>query len=454
MKTRSELNRLLRLTGPILIAQLTHMLMGVVDTLMAGRVGAVDLAAVAVGSAIWIPLTLLVFGLGLALAPVISHAHGEGDTASMPKYLQQSLYTCILGGLLAGGLVYFAPQFLALMDISAEFRAMTLSYLQFILWGLPAFVLYVVLRNYCEGVSHTMPSLVIGVIGLLVNIPTNYIFIYGKLGMPALGGAGAGLASAIVLWAMAAAFLIYVSVASRYREIRPFRHFYRPEWDEIMHFIRLGTPISMSLFFETSLFAAVAILIASLGEVVVSGHQIALNISSIVYMFPLSLSMAITLRVGFALGSRKYDDALKSYQLALLVGLSFAAINGLGMWLGGRFLAGFYTSNEEIIELAGVLLGLAAIFTISDTFQAISMGALRGYKDTRMPMIITLVAYWPFGLTVGVTLAFTDWIVPAMGAAGFWLGFISGLSVAAVLLTIRLFKVHRRYVVGIDLSQP
>lgn len=446
MNVQSELTKLLRLTGPILVAQLTHMLMGVVDTLMAGRVGPVDLAAVALGSAIWTPLTLLVFGLGLALAPVISHAHGEGNEEHMPRYMQQSLYTCILVAVLTGSLLFFAPQFLSLMDITPEFREMTLAYLRYIFWGLPAFVLYVVLRNYCEGVSHTMPSLVIGVIGLVVNIPVNYILIYGKLGFPALGGAGAGLASAIVLWAMAITFLCYVMSASRYKTMRPFRSFYAPDWDEIMHFLRIGTPISMALFFETSLFAAVAILIAPMGEIAVSGHQVALNITSIVYMFPLSLSMAITLRVGFALGARKYSDAMESYKLALIVGLSFATINGLGMWLGGRFLAGFYTTNEEIISLSAYLLGLAAIFTVSDTFQAISMGALRGYKDTRTPMIITLVSYWPFGLTVGGIFALTDWIVPAMGAAGFWLGFISGLSVAAVLLTFRLFRVHRRYV--------
>lgn len=445
MNIGSELSRLLKLTGPILIAQLTHMMMGVVDTLMAGRVGATDLAAVAVGSAIWTPLTLLVFGLGLALAPVISHAHGENDFKAMPRYLQQSLYTCVVAAFFTGGLLYFAPQFLELMTITPEFRAMTLRYLNFIFWGLPAFVLYVVLRNYCEGVSHTMPSLVIGVIGLLVNIPVNYIFIYGKLGMPALGGAGAGLASAIVLWAMAISFLVYVMTASRYSEMRPFRRFYKPDWDEVMYFLRIGTPISMSLFFETSLFAAVAILIAPLGEIMVSGHQIALSITSIVYMFPLSLSMAITLRVGFALGARQYEDAMGAYKLALVVGLTFATVNGLGMWLGGSFLARLYTSNTEVIVLAAQLLGLAAIFTVSDTFQALSMGALRGYKDTRMPMIITLVAYWPLGLTIGAIFALTDWIVPAMGAAGFWIGFISGLSVAAVLLTLRLVRVHNSH---------
>lgn len=439
-----EVRKLSLLTGPILIAQLTHMLMSVVDTLMAGRVGATDLAAVAVGGSIWTPATLLIFGFAMALAPVISHTHGSGDYKRMANQLQQGFYTCAVSALLVVGLIYLAPYFLNMMDVEEDFRVMTHSYLKYILWGTPGLVLYMVLRNFCEGMSHTMPSLVIGVIGLLINIPANYVFIYGSFGAPALGGAGAGVASAIVYWGMGLSLLGYVLVAKRYRKTAPLRKIYPPNWDDIWYFVRLGFPISMSLFFEVSLFAAVAILIAPLGSVMVASHQIALNISSLVYMFPLSLSMAVTLRVGFALGSQQISDAMRSYKIALVLGVGFAVVNGLGMWLGGRYLAGFYTDNDAIIQLAGTLLGLAAIFTVSDTFQAISIGALRGYKDTQAAMVVTLIAYWPFGLSIGVILGRTDWIVPAMGPAGFWIGFISGLSVAALLLTIRLFRVHRQ----------
>lgn len=441
-----EVRKLSLLTGPILIAQLTHMLMSVVDTLMAGRVSPVDLAAVAVASSIWTPANLLIFGFAMALAPIISHAHGAGARRSMANQLQQGFYTCAISGLLVVALIQLAPMFLNLMDVEDEFRQITLDYLRYILWGTPGLVLYMVLRNFCEGLSHTMPSLVIGFIGLLINIPANYTFMHGALGIQAMGGAGAGIASALVYWGMGLSLLFYVLFARRYRKLALLRRVYWPNWDDIWHFVRIGFPISMSLFFEVSLFAAVAILIAPLGSMMVASHQIALNISSLVYMVPLSLSMAVTLRVGFALGSGHIADAMRSYKIALWLGVGFAVINGLGMWLGGRFLAGLYTDDAQIIALAGTLLGLAAIFTVSDTFQAISMGALRGYKDTRAAMIVNLIAYWPFGLTVGIVLARTDYLVPAMGPAGFWIGFISGLSVAAVLLTIRLFRLHRRTV--------
>ncbi|EKE82837.1 MATE family efflux transporter [Idiomarina xiamenensis] len=439
---RSELIKLAKLTGPILVAQVTQTLMSVVDTLMAGQAGAVDLAAVSVGGSIWLPAILLMFGLALALAPVISHLHGANEQWRIANITQQGFYSCALGGLLAVATVLAAPLLLDVMDVEAQFRAVTLDYLGYIIWGLPALLIYVVLRNFCEGLSHTMPSLVISSIGLLVNIPANYIFIHGHFGVPAMGGAGCGLASAIVLWVMGLSMLLYVYSAKRFREIKLFSRIYWPNWDDVVYLIRLGFPIAMAIFFEVSLFAAVALLIAPLGPEVVSSHQIAMNISALVYMVPMSLSMAITLRVGFALGAGTPANAMRSYRLAMVLGMSFAAVNGIGMYLGGSWLAGLYTDNQAIIVLAAQLMGLAAIFTLSDTFQAINIGTLRGYKDTNMAMLITFVSYWPFGLSVGAILGLTDWLVPAMGAAGFWIGFITGLTCAAILLSWRL-----RYIV-------
>lgn len=450
----AEWVQLAKLTGPILIAQLTQTLMSVVDTVMAGQVSAVDLAAVSVGSSIFIPATLLVFGLALALAPVISHFDGANNQHQVANMVQQGFYACCLGGVVTFLAISSGPWLLSMMEVDAKFRQVTLDYLYFISWGIPGVVLYFVLRNFCEGLSHTVPSLVIGIIGLLVNIPANYIFIHGHFGMPALGGAGCGLASAIVFNVMALAMLVYVIFAKRFRYIQLFKRWYTPNFDDISYVIRIGFPIAVSLFFEISLFAAVALLIAPLGPAVVSSHQIALNISSLVYMVPLSLSMAVTLRVGYALGSRQPAAAMRSHKMALAFGMAFAAVNGLIMWQGGAWLASLYTPNEDVIRLAAQLMGLAAIFTLSDTFQAVAIGTLRGYKDTRVVMFITFLSYWPFGLTVGYILGMTDWLVPAMGAAGFWIGFITGLSCAAILLSWRLLKINRRYLRALKDSGP
>ncbi|RUO79587.1 MATE family efflux transporter [Pseudidiomarina taiwanensis] len=435
---------LARLTGPILIAQLTQVLMSVVDTIMAGQVSATDLAAVSVGGSIWIPSTLLIMGLALALAPIISHFHGANKLAQVANMTQQGFYAALLGGLLCFAVIQAAPVILTQMDVADDFRAITLAYLDFITYGIPAVILYLVLRNFCEGLSFTMPSLVIGIIGLLVNIPLNAIFIYGYGPIPAFGGAGCGIATALVLWVMALGLLGYVLLTRRFKEIGLFSKWYKPVWDDVFYVVRIGFPIAVSMFFEVSLFAAAALVIAPLGAAIVASHQIALNISSLIYMVPLSLSMAVTLRVGFALGAGRPDGAQLSYRLANYYGVAFAIVNGLGMWFGATWLASLYTDNREVIELAASLMGLAVIFMISDTFQAIAIGTLRGYKDTRAVMVITFLSYWPCGLVVGILLSRTDILMPALGAAGMWIGFIVGLSVAAVLLTWRLKIIRRR----------
>ncbi|CAI8152319.1 MAG: Multidrug resistance protein NorM [Pseudidiomarina mangrovi] len=438
--------KLAKLTGPILVAQLTQILMSVVDTLMAGRVSPLDLAAVSVGGSVWIPSTLLMFGLAMALAPIISHFDGAGKRSSVANMVQQGLYACAIGGVLSLAVVLLAPSILTAMQVADDFRTITLDYLFYISFGIPALVLYMVLRNFCEGLSHTMPSLVIGVIGLLVNIPVNYIFIHGLYGMPELGGAGCGLASAIVYWVAALSLLGYVIWGKRFKKMAVFSHYYAPNWDDIWYVIRLGFPIATSLFFEVSLFAAAALVIAPLGANVVASHQIAMNISSLVYMVPLSIAMAVTLRVGFALGAGKPENAMLNHRLACWYGLSFATVNGILMYLGGAWLASLYTNDAEVIELAATLMGLAAIFTISDSYQVITMGTLRGYKDTKATMILTFISYWPLGLTLGVLLSRTDYLMPAIGAAGMWVGFIVGLTVAAILLSWRLKIISRRYV--------
>lgn len=437
--------KLAKLTGPILVAQLTQILMSVVDTLMAGSVSPLDLAAVSVGGSVWIPSTLLMFGLAMALAPIISHFDGAGKRSSVANMVQQGLYACAIGGLLSLAVVLLAPSILTAMAVADDFRTITLDYLFYISFGIPALVLYMVLRNFCEGLSHTMPSLVIGVIGLLVNIPVNYIFIHGLYGMPELGGAGCGLASAIVYWVAALSLLGYVVWGKRFKQMAVFSRFYAPNWDDIWYVIRLGFPIATSLFFEVSLFAAAALVIAPLGANVVASHQIAMNISSLVYMVPLSIAMAVTLRVGFALGAGKPDNAMLNHRLACWFGLSFATVNGILMYVGGAWLANLYTNDAEVIELAATLMGLAAIFTISDSYQVITMGTLRGYKDTKATMILTFISYWPLGLTLGVLLSRTDYLMPAIGAAGMWVGFIVGLTVAAILLSWRLRIISRRY---------
>ena len=439
---------LLKLAYPILIAQLIQNLMGFADTVMAGRVSATDMAAVAVASSVWLPAILTISGIMMALAAIVSQYSGA---KAFDKVASATYQTAWIGLFLGGSLILLnataAPAIYQEVTLEPELKKLMFDYLDYIVWGGPAFCLYFVLRNYSEGLSHTRPTMIISIIGLLVNIPANYIFIYGKFGMPALGGAGCGLATALVYWAMFLSMLTYTYFSKHLKQAHLFERFYWPNWSEIKTVLSLGIPIALSLLFEVSLFAVVAIILAPFGAQVVASHQIAINFSGLVFMIPLSLAMAVTIKVGFAVGNKQYQQAKDICKYSTLLGLAIAVITALGTLIFKSQIAAIYTTELPVIELAASLMFLAALFQFSDAIQVISAGALRGYKDTTSILIITFFSYWIVGLSIGLILGLTDWIIEPIGPSGFWIGFISGLTTAAVLLAIRLKVVQARLTV-------
>ena len=286
--------------------------------------------------------------------------------------------------------------------------------------------------------------MVIGFLGLMVNIPINYIFIYGHFGAPALGGVGCGVATASVYWAMCMMMRWYVKRASAQRDIRPTVPFTSPNPLILKRIIVLGTPIGLALFFEVTLFAVVALLVAPLGVVAVAGHQVALNFSSVMFMFPLSLGIAATIRVGYNLGQQSTEAAKVSSYTGLAVGLMVATITAIFTAVFREPIAMMYNKNPEVVVLATSLMLYAAIYQLSDSVQVIGAGILRGYKDTRSIFFITFTAYWLLGLPAGYILALTDYVGPAMGPKGFWIGFIIGLSAAAVGMATRIMWIHKQ----------
>ncbi|MDE0567560.1 MATE family efflux transporter [Shewanella algae] len=441
--TGFQAKRLVQLALPVLIAQLTQTMMGFIDTLMAGRVSAVDMAAVAVGTSLWLPAILFVQGLLLAFTPMFAHHHGANNQMAIQPLAFQAAYIAITGAL---GVMLFlasAPHILDWMELEPELKRLTIGYLDGILWGAPAFVLYQVLRGCSEGISYTLPTMIIGFVGLAVNIPANYIFINGHFGMPAMGGAGCGVATALVFWAMLLAMAIYMQWHKRFSELAPFKAFHKPHLHTIMEMTKLGMPIAMALFFEVSLFAVIALLLAPLGATVVAGHQIALNFSSIVFMLPLSIGIAVSIRVGYYLGRGQSNVSALVTKVGLAIAFSLAMLTAVATVVFRYEIALLYNDNPEVVTLAGSLMLMAALYQLSDSVQVVAAGALRGYKDTRSAFFITLFAYWAVGMTLGYVLAYTDFLVPAMGAHGFWIGLIAGLTVAAILFAIRLRYIQK-----------
>lgn len=450
----SHSKSLLKLTYPILIAQLIQNLMGFVDIVMAGRVSATDLAAVAVANSIWLPLILTISGLIMALAAITSQLAGANKFGDVVEQTYQTAWIALVLGLSLTGLYYLLVPILSpMVTLEGNLEELFFNYLGFIVWGAPGYCLYLVLRNYSEGLSYTKPTMIISMIGLLVNIPANYIFIYGKFGMPAYGGAGCGLATALVYWSMFISMLIYCFYSKVLKKANLFSAFYWPVVKEIKAILSLGIPIALSLLFEVSLFAIVAIILVPFGAQVIASHQVALNFTSLVFMVPLSIAIATTIKVGFAVGNNNLKQARDYTIYSILLGLLLACVTAFITVVFREQIASIYSTELPVIELAASLMLLAAVYQFSDTIQVVSAGALRGYKDTKSILYITFVSYWLIGLTVGLILGITDWIVPKMGAYGFWVGFIVGLTTAAILLAWRLHVVQNRLKQAVDSSE-
>jgi MATE family multidrug resistance protein len=440
-----EARSLLALAIPVIIAQISQTAMGFVDTIMAGSVSATDMAAVAIGTSIWLPTILFGHGILLAMTPVVAQLNGAGRRERIAHQVRQAFWLVAALSVLVIAVISQSGHLLGLMqDVDPALEAKAVGYLHAIMWGAPGYLGFQVLRNQCEGLSKTKPGMVIGFIGLLVNIPVNYIFIYGKFGAPALGGVGCGVATGTVYWVMFLLMSWYVKRAPSMRDIHLQSKPAQPDWQVLRRLTLLGLPIALALFFEVTLFAIVALLVSPLGIVPVAGHQIALNFSSLMFVIPLSVGVAATIRVGHRLGEGSAEAARVAAYASLATGVVMASCTAIFTVLMREKIALLYNENPAVVAMASHLMLLAAVYQISDSLQVIGSGVLRGYKDTRSIFFITFVAYWVLGLPSGYLLALTDVLVPRMGPSGFWCGFIIGLTFSAIMVIWRMRWLQRQ----------
>ncbi|MFP1788684.1 MATE family efflux transporter [Lonsdalea quercina] len=438
-KYLTEARQLLALAIPVIIAQVSQTSMGVVDTIMAGSYSATDMAAVAVGTSIWLPVILFGHGLLMALTPVVAQLNGSGRRERIAHQRQQAFLLAAMISVVTMLVLYQGDKVIQLMhNDSPELADKAVGYLRALLWGVPGYLFFQVLRGQCEGLSKTQPGMIVGFIGLLVNIPINYVFIHGKLGMPELGGAGCGVATASVYWIMLLLLAGYLHRARWIQSINSHATPLRPDWPVIKRLFSLGLPLALAMLFEVSLFAVVALLVLPLGVVDVAGHQIALNFSSLMFVLPMSLGVAATIRVGHRLGEGSVADARIAARTSLFCGVALACCTAIFTVVLREPIALLYNDNPLVVAMASHLMLLAAIYQVSDAIQVIGSGVLRGYKDTRAIFFITFTAYWVLGLPSGYLLALTDkWVAP-MGPAGFWCGFIIGLTASAIMMGLRI----------------
>lgn len=441
---RQQAKKLITIAFPILLAQIAQNSMGLVDTIMVGRVSAADMAAISVGASIWLPLVLFGQGLLLALQPTIAYLNGSDNRHKIAHQVRQGIWIVVAASFPLGFVIYHSDLVINFMQMEEKLARITINYLKMMLLGLPAYLLMINFRCLNDGLAKTKPAMIITLFGLGLNIPLNYLFIYGKLGVPALGAVGCGLATAISNWVMCILMIIYCRNAANQRDLHLFSQLIeKPDWHTLAKLLRLGFPIALALCCEVALFVLTSLFLSPLGANVVASHQIALNTSSFIFMFPMSLAMATTILVGQRLGEGSAEKAKRVSYAAIFVGLTITLITAIITILFRNDIAAIFVKETDVITMAETLLIIAALYQFSDTIQVVAGGALRGYKDTKAILYITLVCYWIIGMPLGYTLAMTDIITPHLAAKGFWISFIVSLTCAAITLLYRMLKLQK-----------
>lgn len=439
--------------APIFIAQLSQTGMNFADTAMTGQYNAADMAAVAVAGSIFAPIALFGIGCLMAFPPLSAQMVGAGKREGAAHLLRQGIWLTVVISLSLMAFFWFISWHLQAFGLTPEMAQLSGSYLRALLWGLPGFMFFVNQRSFYEGFSRTRPAMVIGLLGLAINVPCNYVMIYGKLGLPAMGATGCGIASSICYWFMALSMLLYLRRDPQYKDLRPIFSPFRKrppgavqekilDLKLIWRALRIGVPSALALFFEVSLFALSAILLAPLGTIVVAGNQITMNFSALVFMIPLAIGMTATIRVGYCIGARKLSQARLAAMTGMCLSIVFAILIGGVAIIFRSPIAHIYNDDPQVVGLAMHLMYFMAAYQIVDGLQMCGIGVLRGYNDTRIISLICFIAYWIIGLPLGYVLGLTSLFGAPLGAAGFWLSYLFALGFGAICYWLRVRFLH------------
>ncbi len=424
---------------PVVADQIGLMSMSFVDTIMVGGLGPTSLGAVGIGTAIYFFYMVFAYGVISALGPTVAQAFGAGSKEEVARNVGQGFWLTLI---LAAGGIFIAwniGPILGLLQQQPELIPISERYTQALSLGIPGTLLFATLRAWLVGLGKTRVTMVVSLCAGVINACLNYILIFGKLGMPMLGVAGSGYATAITQWFMFAVTLYYVLSASELREYQFTRYILPLNTGYLGRLLRLGLPIGAGNSMEVGIFALTSLFMGRIGTIALASHQVAMNVASFTFMIPMGIATAISTRVGQAIGRRDTGAA----ELAGWVGIGMAAICMsctaiLFLTIPGTIIS-IYTNDLQVLAYAGSLLVIAGAFQIFDGIQVSAMGALRGLKDTTRPMLVNLVAYWGVGLPVGYSLAF----LADLGGPGLWWGLTAGLAAAAILHSLRFRRLSR-----------
>ena len=438
---KSELNVLLRLSAPMIATQFFIMGMGFVDTAMSGQYSSLDLAGVAMGGVILWPLFMLFAGVLTALTPMVSQHVGGGRRLAVGALIQQGIWVAMIFGVILFLLVRISEPLLILFDVAPEAVSIAMAYLKAASWGCPAVMLYVTLRYACEGLGQTLLPMLIAGTTLPINAGLNYVLIYGLFGAPELGGEGCGWATAITMWFELGVMLLVIR-RPWLRNTGLFERVLKPKLAAIKSILQVGLPIGMTMFLEMTVFSLVSLLVGSIGIAAIGANTIGGNLNWFVFVIPMALGSAASIRVGYHVGAKDYALAAKVARLSVLISATYAFLASLVLVLGREVLPRIYTSDPAVLALTAEVLLIVAAYQFFDCTQATMIGALRGYKDTQYPMIISIIGYWLIALPVGTILGWglLGW---NLGVLGFWIGLGCGVGFVALFAIVRLYRTSR-----------
>lgn len=436
---RRDLLPTLRLAWPVIVAELGWMFMGVVDTVMVGRIAPEAIGAVGLGSILYFSAAIFGMGLLLGLDTFVSQAYGAGNLRECHRWLRDGVHLAVLATLPLMGITFAMVVALPSIGLHPDVQTLTVPYVTVVAWGSLPLLLYAAFRRYLQALGIVRPVMITLVAANLINAGANWVLIYGHLGMPAMGVTGAAWATNIGRVFMAVSLLLVILRHEHAHKVGLFDvPFLQVEWDRLARLFRLGAPAATQLTAEVGVFGAVAALAGRIDPIALAAHQVALNLASVTFMVPLGLASAGAVRVGHAIGRRSVEEAASAGGAVIALALGFMSASALLFILGAGPLVRLFTSDPAVVSTGIVLMQVAAAFQLSDGLQVVTTGALRGLGDTRTPMFTNLVGHWLIALPIAAVGGFTL----GYGVVGLWVGLCVGLT----LVGLFLLGVWRRHI--------
>jgi multidrug resistance protein, MATE family len=439
MSMLHECRQTLKLAFPLVIGQLSQMLLGVADTVMIGKLGVTELAVLTfTNSLFYVPF---VFGIGVltAISVFTSNARGAGDAAAGRASCRLGFYISTVLGLLLFGVMWMISLNLDMFGQPQEVVVRSGLFTQIIMASLVPALMSMALKNHADALDRPWPPFWIFLGGVVLNVFLNWVMIYGKLGCPAWGLEGAAIATLISRIAILVGMFVWLYQAKGLREWLPYHWFRMPEKAETRKFLGVGIPASLQMICEVSAFSVAGLLMGRFGATAMAAHQVALMCAATAFMVPLGLSMALSVRIGSASGAGEVGRLRKIVVSGWWLGAGWAMIGAIIFFFFGEWLASLYIDKLPVIKLAAAIMIVVGVFQLFDSLQIGSVAMLRGLHDARMPAVMGFVAYWVIGIPIGYYLS----IHQSYGAVGVWCGLASGLFVACILLVPRLWKLTR-----------